>query len=84
MHKPEDEAVEQFVDVAGRKRWTRLVGHGPAVVLCSGAGAASVGNWPEIEREAARFATVLTYDRAERGAATRPTSRRQLTTWPRS
>jgi hypothetical protein len=31
-----------------------LVGHGPAVVLCSGAGAASVGSWPEVEEEAAR------------------------------
>jgi pimeloyl-ACP methyl ester carboxylesterase len=72
VHKPEDEAVEQFVDVAGRKIWTRLVGHGPAVVLCSGAGAASVGNWPEIEREAARFATVVTYDRAGTGRSDAP------------
>jgi pimeloyl-ACP methyl ester carboxylesterase len=64
--------VEQFVDVAGRKIWTRLVGHGPAVVLCSGAGAASVGNWPEIEREAARFATVVTYDRAGTGRSDAP------------
>jgi pimeloyl-ACP methyl ester carboxylesterase len=72
VHKPEDEAVEQFVDVAGRKIWTRLVGHGPAVVLCSGAGAASVGNWPEIEHEAAHFATVVTYDRAGTGRSDAP------------
>jgi pimeloyl-ACP methyl ester carboxylesterase len=64
--------VEQFVDVAGRKIWTRWVGQGPAVVLCSGAGAASVGTWPEIEGEAARFATVVTYDRAGTGRSDAP------------
>jgi pimeloyl-ACP methyl ester carboxylesterase len=64
--------VEQFVDVAGRKIWTRLVGHGPAVVLCSGAGGASVGSWPEVEGEAARFATVVTYDRAGTGRSNAP------------
>jgi hypothetical protein len=50
--------VERFVDIAGRKVWTRVVGSGPAVVLCSGAGAAGVGTWPEVEEKAARFATM--------------------------
>jgi pimeloyl-ACP methyl ester carboxylesterase len=71
-HWTEDETVEQFVDVAGRKIWTRTVGHGPAVVLCSGAGAASVGSWPEVEGGAARFATVVTYDRAGTGRSEAP------------
>jgi pimeloyl-ACP methyl ester carboxylesterase len=65
-------AVEQFVEVAGRKVWTRLVGHGPAVVLCNGAGAASVGSWPEVEGESARFATIVTYDRAGTGRSEAP------------
>jgi pimeloyl-ACP methyl ester carboxylesterase len=65
-------AVEQFVEVAGRKVWTRLVGHGPAVVLCNGAGAASVGSWPEVEGESARFATIVTYDRAGTGRSGAP------------
>jgi pimeloyl-ACP methyl ester carboxylesterase len=64
--------VEQFVDVAGRKTWTRVVGHGPPVVLCGGAGAASVGNWPEVEGQAARFATIVTYDRAGTGRSEAP------------
>jgi pimeloyl-ACP methyl ester carboxylesterase len=64
--------LEQFVDVAGRKIWTRLVGHGPTVVLCSGAGAASVESWPEVEGEAARFATIVTYDRAGTGRSEAP------------
>jgi pimeloyl-ACP methyl ester carboxylesterase len=64
--------VEQFVDVAGRKIWTRVVGDGPAVVLCSGAGAASVGTWPEVEEEAARFATIATYDRSGTGRSEAP------------
>jgi pimeloyl-ACP methyl ester carboxylesterase len=64
--------VERFVDVAGRKIWTRLVGHGPAVVLCSGAGGAGVGSWPEVEGEGARFATILTYDRAGTGRSDAP------------
>lgn len=64
--------MEQFVEVAGRKVWTRLVGHGPAVVLCNGAGAASVGSWPEVEGESARFATIVTYDRAGTGRSEAP------------
>ena len=64
--------MEQFVEVAGRKVWTRLVVHGPAVVLCNGAGAASVGSWPEVEGESARFATIVTYDRAGTGRSVAP------------
>ena len=64
--------MEQFVEVAGRKVWTRLVGHGPAVVLCNGAGAASVGSWPEVEGESACFATIVTYDRAGTGRSEAP------------
>jgi pimeloyl-ACP methyl ester carboxylesterase len=49
-----------------------LVGHGPAVALCNGAGAASVGSWPDVEEEAARFATIVTYDRAGTGRSEAP------------
>lgn len=49
-----------------------MVGHSPAVVLCSGADAASVGSWPEVEGELARFATIVTYDRAGTGRSEAP------------
>jgi pimeloyl-ACP methyl ester carboxylesterase len=64
--------MDRFVNAAGRKIWTRVVGRGPAVVLCSGAGAASVGNWPEVEDAAASFATIVTYDRAGTGRSEAP------------
>jgi pimeloyl-ACP methyl ester carboxylesterase len=41
-------------------------------VLCNGAGAASVGSWPEVEGESARFATIVTYDRAGTGRSEAP------------
>ena len=64
--------MEQFLDVAGRRIWTRIVGQGPTIVLCSGAGAASVGVWREVEAAAACFATVVTYDRAGTGCSEAP------------
>ena len=67
--------MERFVDIVGRKTWTRVIGQGPAIVLCSGAGAARVGNWPDVEEQAVRFATVVTYDRAGTGRSDAPQRR---------
>ncbi|MBO9575182.1 MAG: alpha/beta fold hydrolase [Sphingobium sp.] len=65
-------ASERFVEVAGRRLWTRTIGAGPSVLLGSGAGRAGVGQAPVIEAMLAQFATVISYDRAGTGRSDPP------------
>jgi pimeloyl-ACP methyl ester carboxylesterase len=59
--------MDEFVDIGGRRLFTRVRGSGPGVVLMAGAGTAGVGGWEPVESRLAQFATVLAYDRAGTG-----------------
>lgn len=72
-------AGSRDVDIGeGRTLHARVNGSGPTVVLVSGAGREGVGRWTLIEKWVAKFATVVTYDRAGLGksprSATPPTA----------
>jgi pimeloyl-ACP methyl ester carboxylesterase len=65
-------AIERFINVSGRRIWTRQEGSGPPVLLSLGAGHPGVGYSPEIEKEVSAIATVITYDRAGMGRSDPP------------
>jgi pimeloyl-ACP methyl ester carboxylesterase len=66
--------MDEFVDIGGRRLFTRVRGSGPGVVLMAGAGTAGVGGWEPLDSQLARFATVVAYDRAGTGWSDPPPS----------
>lgn len=52
-----------LIDIGGRSLHARVRGSGPTVVLNGGGGKPGVDEYPEIEAQLVKFATVVTYDR---------------------
>lgn len=62
----------RLIDIGGRGLFTQVRGRGPTIVLLSGADTAGVGGWGPVESRLAKFATVVSYDRAGTGRSDPP------------
>src|SRR5579862_3430648 len=57
----------RMIDVGGRRLHVHVTGDGPAQVLLEAGLAATSVSWAFVAKQAAGFATVITYDRAGLG-----------------